>query len=390
MPIHHCLIVLLLSASSLTVSAEPDVSAPPDLLSLPTEAAKAPAPDVEALKRSLAAIKELHLAEYATPKARAALIPTLIDQALQNQEDPGARYALLHEARELAIAAKEVDTVVALCEQLAQAYQGPDVTSHLRTCLGRITGVAVVPALLKLLDVPSDPAANAVVGRWYANEVQDWQRALPLLAQGNDAATAKVAANELLAPAKASERMALADQWYDLGKRTTTMRESFWRHALGLYDGAKAELTGLNLALAEKRMAEIEATLPLGADLDYSHLSAGQWERLKGRIVSVDAERGINPTAITLSEGQRVRVVPHPTETWKVSDSRGINQQTTWKGGMAGRRAAGSLQCVVGKGLEQSPGIVSGSGQLMLFPLVPGKRFSVTGTIRVKIIPISD
>ncbi len=390
------LMLLLVLAGPLAMGAEPVANDPTDLLSPQVEVMKDPIPDAEALQRSLAKIKELYPAEYATAKGRAGLIPTLIDQALQTNDDPGTRYALLHEARELAIITKDVNAVLSLCDQLAKAYQGPDVIEQQRTVLPRMTGVAVIPSLLKLLDAPSDPAANTVVGRWYANDIQDWDRALPFLAQGSDAAIAKAATTELVAPTKPTELSALADQWYDLGKRSTTVRESFWRHALSIYETVKPKATGLNLAVLEKRIAEIEAILPLGPDINYDHLSAGQWERLKGKIITVDAARGINPTGITLSDGQKIRVVPHPTETWKISDDRGVNQETTWKGGMQGRRAVGSLQCVVGKGLEQTPGILTGSGQLTLFALnPPGPRrranaVTISGTIRVKIVPVTD
>ncbi len=96
-------------------------------------------------------------------------------------------------------------------------------------------------------------------------------------------------------------------------------------------------------------------------------------------------------SGVTLSAGQKLRVVPHPTETWKITDNRGGVTQTTWKGGMAGRRALGSLQCTVGDGTEQAPGIVTGTGALTLFALVPNaKRFQISGTIRVKILPVTE
>jgi hypothetical protein len=254
-----------------------------------------------------------------------------------------------------------------------------------------LSGVPVVVSLLKLLDVPTDAYASSVVGRWYANEPQDWQRALPLMAQGSDAALAKAATAEVAA-AKPAERVAVADQWYDLGKRTSAVKESFWRHALTIYEGAAKELTGVSLALVEKRVAEIEAFLPLGPDTDYDKLTAGQWEKLKGKVVAVDAGRGQVAAGVTLAPGQKIRVVPHPTETWRITDFRGVTQ-TTWKGDASGRRSFGSLQCQVGDGTEQAPGIISGSGPLVLFALVPAMRrarVQVAGTIRVKLLPVTE
>jgi hypothetical protein len=352
------------------------------------EEAKPPIPAADALKSTTAAIKDLYQKEYATIKGRAALVSTLIDQALQTNDDPAMRYALLVEARDLAVVAKNVAAALEACEQLAAGFSGPSVVELKRATLGRISGVTVVPQLIKLLDHPADPVACAAVGRWYAAEPQQWDKALPLLVKGSDQTLAKAATAELALTGKATDQVAVADQWYEFGKRTPLVKESFWRHALGLYDEAKPRLSGLSVTIVEKRIAEIEEFLPLGPDIDYNSLSAGQWEKLKGKIITVDAGRGINATSVMLSDGQKIRVVPHPTETWKIDD-RGTVLKTTWKGGMTGRRASGSLQCRVGEGIEQSPGIIAGIGQLSLFAL-GNRRLVITGTIRVKIIPVTD
>lgn len=384
------LVSLALPLAPLTVDLHAaDSQDPSDLLTAPPPKEEAPTP--EALKTALAGIKDLYQSEYASAKSRAALITTLLDQALQTENDPVMRYALLHEARELAIGAKNVAEVISLCEQIAKLYRGPAADEQQRAVLPRVSSVPVVASILRLLDVPTDAYASGVVGRWYANEVQDWERALPLMAQGSDTTLAKAATAELAAPTKPAERTSVADQWYDLGKRTSALKESFWRHALTLYEAAKTDLAGVSLAVVEKRIAEIEAFLPLGPDVDYTKLTAGQWEKLKGKVITVDAARAPFPTGITVSAGQKLRVVPHPTETWSITDVRGgVTQQTTWKGGMAGRRAFGSLQCLVGEGTEQSPGIITGTGPLTLYPLMPARRFQAKGTIRVKILPVTD
>lgn len=385
----HLLLVLALAMpwAPIAVTADADGADPFDLLTAPPP--KAQPPTAEALKSALSGLKDLYQEEYATPKSRAALVSTLYDQALQTENDPVMRYAILHEARELAIAAKDVATVIHLCEQIAKAYSGPDAAEQQRTALPRISNVPVVASLVRLLDNPTDAYAMSVVGRWYANEVQDWDRALPLLAQGSDSMLAKAAAAELVAPGKVSDRTAVADQWYELGKRTSAVKESFWRHALHLYEAAKTGLAGVSLAVVEKRIAEIEAFLPLGPDVDYTKLTAGQWEKLKAKVITVDAARAPFPTGITLSAGQKLRVVPHPTETWNVVDGRGTTLQTTWKGGMSGRRAVGSLQCQVGDGSEQTPGVITGTGLLTLYPLA-NRRVQVSGSIRVKILPVTE
>lgn len=386
-----------LSAADAPINPD-DLLAPPTAEPKPADEAKPadesvaetrhPAPTADALKPAIAAIKDLYKIDYASVKGRAALVSTLIDQALQTNDDPTTRYALLNEARELAIVAKNVSLVLDVCEQVAAGYVGGSVADLKRAALGKMSGVPVVTHLLKLLDTPTDPLANTTVGRWYAGDLQQWERALPMLAKGSDASLAKAATAELAHSGKAADQVAVADQWYDLGKRTTTHKESFWRHALGLYEEAKPKLSGLSVTIIEKRVAEIEEFLPLGPDTDYSSLSAGQWEKLKGKIITVEAGNGVNVTSVTLKEGQKIRVVPHPTETWKIDD-RGTVLKATWKGSMAGRRAVGSLQCRVGDGIEQTPGIITGTGTLVLFPL-GFKRLELSGSIRVKVLPVTE
>jgi hypothetical protein len=392
-------VLLVIAASATGLTGAEEALDPTDLLGQPTtpaetapEKPKDPLPAPDAVKQATATIKDLYKSEYATSKGRAALISTLVDQALQTNDDPTLRYALLHEARELAIAGKQVATVIDLCEQIAALHAGTTAVEQQRAALGRLSTVPVVPHLLKLLDQPQDGLANTAVGRWYATEMQQWDHALPLLTKGSDPTLAKVAATELaLAGKPAAEQAALADQWYELGKRTTSAKEAYWRHALGHYEQAKGRLSGLSVTVIEKRIIEIEAFLPLGPDTDYNALSAGQWDKLKGKVFTIDAAKGITTTTVVLAPGQQVRVVPHPTDTWKVQDTRdNVSLQTTWKGGMSGRRATGSLQCRVGTGIEQTPGVVTGSGPLTLFPLVGARRFVVTGSIRVKVLPVTE
>lgn len=57
---------------------------------------------------------------------------------------------------------------------------------------------------------------------------------------------------------------------------------------------------------------------------------------------------------------------------------------------MSGRRSVGSLQCKVGDGAEQTPGVLIGTGALTLFPLVNSRRYQITGAIRVKIVTVTE
>ena len=376
--------------------------------------AKVEPPDAETIKSLTTKVKELYKSSYANSRGRAGLVDNLIDQATKSDKDIASRYVLLSEARELAVGAKNVLAVMTVCEQLATTFTGATSAEQQRQYLPRISGVAVVPALMKLFDQPDDVAACAVVGRWYAVDVQAWDRALPLLIKGNDAPLAKAATQELGTHSRSIEQLSIADQWYDLGKRASSAtKESFWRHALEWYGKGTTGLSGAAIATALKRISEIEEFLPLGPDADYNKISPGQWEKLKGVIFSVDSNRGRMQTTIMLSEGHSVRVVPHPTDTWSYSDGRSPAAQTTWKGASIFAGDIGALRCVVGTDDDKPPGIISGTGPLILFAQRPqppaagagggggrGGRggglaafaamaATMNGSIRVKVIPLA-
>ena len=369
-------------------------------------------PDAETVTSLTTKIKELYKTTYANSKGRAGLVDIMIDQAEKSDQDTASRYVLWTEARELAVGVRNVFAVLSLCEQLASTFSGPTNVEQQRQHLVRISGVAVVPALLKLFDQPDDAAACTIAGRWFAIDVQAWDRALPLLVKSNDAALNKAATQELASNSRSIEQLSIADQWYDLGKRaSSTTKESFWRHALEWYSKGTTGLSGAAIATATKRISEIEEFLPLGPDADYSKISPGQWEKLKGVIFSVDSNRGRMQTNVILSEGHSVRIVPHPTETWSYSDGRSPVAQTTWKGASILAGDIGALRCVVGRDEDKPPGIITGTGPLMLFAQRPqppaagggggrGGRggglaafaamaATMNGSIRVKVIPLT-
>ena len=370
---------------------------------VPAEVAisKVDPPDTETLTSLNRKIKELYKSSYVSSKEREKLVNTLSEQAEQSSTDAASRFAFLSEAREVAVGVREVYAVITISDKIAADFTGPSAADQQRTFLPRMTGVPVAVALLTLLDHENDAAACAVVGRWFAVDLQEWERALPLLAKSNDPVLAKAANQELAPNTRSLEQLSIADQWYDLGKRSALTKESFWRHALQWYEKCNTGLTGTIAATAQKRMTEIEDFLPLGPNADYSKLTAGQWEKLKGKTFVVDAKHGRLTTSVVLSEGHPVRVVPHPNETWAITEGRAAAVFANWKGASTKRGYLGSLRCAVGSDDNLAPGIITGIGPLVLFAKLgqisakPSKKISngalvsITGSIRVKVIPVT-
>jgi hypothetical protein len=110
-------------------------------------------------------------------------------------------------------------------------------------------------ALAALAANPSDPAANAVAGRFLCFLKGDWQRGLPLLKATTDPALREPANAELHCPPTAAARAAVADRWWDAAERETGLaQQMIRRHAVAYYRAALPGLTGLAKTKAQKRI----------------------------------------------------------------------------------------------------------------------------------------
>jgi len=89
---------------------------------------RAAVPGAEALKTATASIKSTFKAEFAATHHhdRMALVAKLIAQATATSDDAAMRYALLDQARELAILAGDACYLLAICDQLAAGFSGLD------------------------------------------------------------------------------------------------------------------------------------------------------------------------------------------------------------------------------------------------------------------------
>jgi hypothetical protein len=109
----------------------------------------------------------------------------------------------------------------------------------------------------KLKASPDDPATNAVVGGYLCFARGQWERGLPFLAKGQDAAIKTLAAAELRKAEGAEATAGIADGWWDAGaKMAGAKRTKTLQHAAALYRSALADLSGLRRLTIEKRIAE--------------------------------------------------------------------------------------------------------------------------------------
>ena len=90
-------------------------------------------------------------------------------------------------------------------------------------------------ALSVLEDKPTDPAANLAAGRHLCFVKGNWDRGVPMLALGSDAALKAAAIKDLRGADSADEQAAIGDAWWDLAEAkqgeerdTLRLRAGFW------------------------------------------------------------------------------------------------------------------------------------------------------------------
>jgi hypothetical protein len=149
----------------------------------------------------------------------------------------------------------------------------------------------------KLKASPGDPGANAAAGTFLCYFKGDWERGLPMLAKGSDAAAKSLAKSELAQHAPDNTAIEqLADGWWTLAeKQREVPRARVREHAARMYARIVSGVTGLRRTAMEKRIAEAG-----GAELRLVDLLAvadaerdavnGRWSLVDGQITTSDSE----------------------------------------------------------------------------------------------------
>ncbi len=119
-------------------------------------------------------------------------------------------------------------------------------------------------AIEKLAAAPDDPEANFMAGKAECFWKNDWTAGLLRLAKGSDENLRQLAEQELLAANQSPDPMQLADAWWDVAEKRIDKGEKkddptirgIRNRAGHWYRLAEKNLTGLNLAKAQKRIEE--------------------------------------------------------------------------------------------------------------------------------------
>ncbi len=118
-------------------------------------------------------------------------------------------------------------------------------------------------ALSVLENKPTDPAANLAAGRHLCFVKGNWDRGVPMLALGSDAALKAAAIKDLRGANSADEQAAIGDAWWDvaeakLGEERDTLRRraGFW------YRQAFGNLEGLARLKVQQRIDQLGVEMP--------------------------------------------------------------------------------------------------------------------------------
>ena len=118
-------------------------------------------------------------------------------------------------------------------------------------------------AMATLKANPTDPEAKLVVGKYRCFQQDDWDKGLPMLVQGSDAALKDLAVRDLRRPMKPGEQEKLADGWRDLaGDVAGLVWKGAQRRAVYWYRQAVPHLAEPAKAGVETRLKRLEDRPP--------------------------------------------------------------------------------------------------------------------------------
>lgn len=366
---------------------------------LPVAGKQAPRPDPAEAAEAVAELKKTYVDDYRRATGipeRAALAKRLLDKGRETKDDLLGRWVLLNEALRLGMDGDAYHVVVMAADELGQSFEGVDPHKLKRETFPRMPST-VSKAMIALLDNPEDKDANLAAGTYFLLRGQNLALGLPCLVRGSDAGLARLADQELSGAETAAQQAELGDAWYELAKRQAknpVEREFAFGRSRTWYQGAMAKgLSGFSLDKARSRCEEVDEQFPPPPS-DWSKISAKQWDRLPGQVVN--ARAAINSQELgKVGAKQKVRVVPHPTETWAIF-SGGVNTPSTWRGAQAPKQIGGGsgfgrmLLYADGRPIQPNA-VVEGPCKLEVQLETLGKRSSnsvtPSGQIRVKLVP---
>ncbi|HKD36412.1 MAG TPA: hypothetical protein VKB78_06410, partial [Pirellulales bacterium] len=278
--------------------------------------AKPAIPDQAAVAAAQKSIQDIYrddIKRASGPDQKIELAKKLRDAALGTDNDPAARYLLFKMAGDYAASAGDLDLAVDTLDKLAERFDVDPLDAkadmlialskqpqHPDSCSAKLNELAdaavaadrydlakksltaalavkdlaarkqtvahqrevteietefhrVKSAIETLKTSPDDPDANLAVGKFNCLVKGNFDAGLPLLAKGSDKTLAELAKLDLSNPIDSTQRLKIADGWWDTVKRQARLR------AKGMYEAMRPSLSGLALVRVDKRLQEFES-----------------------------------------------------------------------------------------------------------------------------------
>ncbi len=367
----------------------------------PVTSGQVPQPDAQAKAAALAGLKSVYKAEYAKTalEDRHAFALRLLALGSGAGVPAADRWALLNEALRLSADSCSLDVVLRAADALGGFFTEVEPAALKREVCKRLAGRPEAQAVLTLLTDADNAPANECLGSHLILGCGDLPLGLPLWTRAKDAQLVRLAGQELVKPADAVQQAELGDGWYELSRKTKAAneRDLCLERARIWYLKARGAASGFAADRIRTRLAEIDQVIPPPPE-DWDELTVKQWERLKGQVVSAAASMERKDSGLTLAVGQKVRICPHPTDTWSVS--YGANKLTlTHRGEDISRsprspayRRLGELEITVDGHRVAAGAVAKGPGKISFETRTPSStnryQVRVAGEIPVKIVPV--
>jgi WD40 repeat protein len=160
--------------------------------------------------------------------------------------------------------------LIAAAEQAARKLRSIALVSSMRKKQDEIVRLQKEfarwqPFADKLAKVPTDPEANLEMGKYYALIKGNWERGLPMIAQGGKGSLQSLARSDLALPVIDRERRAVALGWYSLATNKMTdaaMKTQALMRAYHWYQESLAGAADDQRVLIESKLQEITNLLP--------------------------------------------------------------------------------------------------------------------------------
>lgn len=199
------------------------------------------------------------------PEAKLATLNTIRGSARGEAQAAAAEatLALLDEASaadNFDVAAKAADLSLGFATAAKDMSLVTEIQARKLDIKAQITAyMAMKIGADKLKKDPKDPQANADVGSYLAFYKGDWDKGLPLLANGNDPMVVAAAKADLAAPVDDLGMSKVGDLWFDLASARPLMRNRIMVRAEFWYNLVAPTAEGLLQTKVQKRLDQIAA-----------------------------------------------------------------------------------------------------------------------------------